>query len=120
MKANLNELRYKGTLNKLGHKGTLNKLGHKTLANGNTIPANTPLFDFRFGYYHMSLATNIQANVLDQLSNTVTIFVRHNDSFVGDDLHTITIDDVSYNIKEIEPDFSINGCDVLVLRKTGA
>ncbi|WP_251908573.1 hypothetical protein [Lentilactobacillus kefiri] len=111
MKANLNELRY---------KGTLNKLGYKTLANGNTIPANIGLFDFRFGYFHMSLQTNIQANVLDQLTNTVTIFARHNDSFVGDDLHTITIDDVSYNIKEIEPDFDINGCDVLILKRTGA
>lgn len=111
MKANLNEMRY---------KATLNKLGYKTLANGNTIPANMPLFDFRFGYYKMSLSTNIQANVLDQLSNTVTIFARHNDSFVGDSLHSVTIDDVSYNIKEIEPDFDINGCDVLVLKKVGA
>ncbi len=111
MKANLNEMRY---------KATLNKLGHKTLANGNTIPENVRLFDFRFGYYHMSLTTNIQANVLDQLSNTVTIFCKHNDSFVGDSLHTVTIDDVSYNIKEIEPDFDINGCDVLILKRTGA
>ena len=111
MKANLNEMRY---------KATLNKLGHKTLANGNTIPANTPLFDFRFGYYKQSLQTNIQANVLDVLSNTIIIFVRHNDSFVSDSLHTVTIDDVSYNIKEIEPDFDINGCDVLVLKKVGA
>lgn len=111
MKANLNELRY---------KATLNKLGYKTLANGNTIPANTPLFDFRFGYYHMSLQTNIQANVLDELTNTLTIFAKHNDSFVGDSLHTVTIDDVSYSIKEIEPDFDINGCDVLVLKKVGA
>ena len=110
----------KTDLNRMRYKGTLNKLGYKTLANGNTIPANTPLFDFRFGYYKMSLQTNIQANVLDQLTNTVTIFARHNDSFVGDDLHTITIDDVSYNIKEIEPDFDINGCDVLVLKKVGA
>ena len=109
MKINLNKLRY---------KATLNKLGHKTLANGNTIPANVRLFDFRFGYYHMSLQTNIQANVLDQLSNTVTIFARHNDSFVGDSLHTVTIDDVSYSIKET--DFDINGCDVLVLKKVGA
>ena len=112
MKVKLSELRF---------KGTLNKLGYKTLANGNTIPANTPLFDFRFGYYHMSLSTNIQANILDQLTNTVTIFARHNDSFVGDSLHTVTIDDVSYGIiKEIEPDFDINGCDVLVLKKVGA
>ena len=108
MKANLNRMRY---------KGTLNKLGYKTLANGNTIPANTPLFNFRFGYYKMSLSTNIQANILDQLTNTVTIFVRHNDSFVGE--HTVTIDNVSYSIKEIEPDFDINGCDVLVLEKSG-
>lgn len=110
MKANLNEMRY---------KATLNKLGYKTLANGNTIPANTPLFDFRFGYYHMSLVTNIQANVLDQLTNNTVIFARHNDSFVGDS-HTVTIGNVSYNIKEIEPDFDINGCDVLVLKKVGA
>lgn len=110
----------KTDLNRMRYKGTLNKLGHKTLANGNTIPANTPLFDFRFGYYHMSLSTNIQANILDQLTNTVTIFVRHSDSFVGDSLHTVTIDNVSYNIKEIEPDFDINGCDVLILKRTGA
>ena len=111
MKINLNELRY---------KATLNKLGHKTLANGNIVPVNVRLFDFRFGYYHMSLSTNIQANILDQLTNTVTIFVRHSDSFVGDSLHTVTIDNVSYNIKEIEPDFDINGCDVLILKRTGA
>ena len=111
MKANLNRLRY---------KGTLNKLGYRELANGNTIPANTPLFTFRFGYYRMNLTTNIQANVLDQLSNTVTIFAKHNDSFTSDSSHTVTIDDVSYNIKEIEPDFDINGCDVLVLKKVGA
>lgn len=111
MKANLNELRY---------KATLNKLGYKTLANGNTIPANEALFDFRFGCYRMNLITNIQANVLDQLTNTVTIFARHSDSFVGDSLHTITINNVSYSIKEIEPDFDVNGCDVLVLKKVGA
>ncbi len=109
MKANLNEMRY---------KATLNKLGHKTLANGNTIPVNEKLFDFRFGYYRVNLVTSIQANVLDQLSNTVTIFARHSDSFTSDSLHTVTIDDVSYGIKEIELD--INGCDVLVLKKVGA
>lgn len=111
MKINLNGLRY---------KATLNKLGHKTLANGNTIPENVRLFDFRFGYYHMSLSTNIQANVLDQLSNTVTIFARHSENFVNDGQHSITIGNVSYSIKEIEPDFDINGCDVLVLKKVGA
>ena len=102
------------------YKATLNKLGHKTLANGNTIPVNEKLFDFRFGYYRVNLVTSIQANILDQLTNTVTIFARHNDSFVGDSLHTVTIDDVSYSIKEIEPDFDINGCDVLILKRTGA
>ncbi|WP_251908499.1 hypothetical protein [Lentilactobacillus kefiri] len=111
MKADLSELRY---------KATLNKLEHKTLANGNTIPVNIGLFDFRFGYYHMSLVTNIQADILDRLSDTVTIYAKHSDSFVGDSLHTVTIDNVSYNIKEIEPDYNMNGCDVLVLKKVGA
>ena len=110
MKIRLNEMRY---------KAKLNKLGHKTLANGNTIPVNEKLFDFRFGYYRVNLVTSIQANVLDQFTNTTTIFARHSDSFVNDGQHSVTINNVTYNIKDIEPDYDINACDVLVLKKVG-
>lgn len=111
MKANLSELRY---------QATLNKQGYKELANGNTIPTNEPIMTFRFGYYRMSLVADVQANVLDQLVNTVTIFTRHSDQFVNDGQHSVTIGSITYNIKNINSDFSINGCDTITLKKVGA
>ncbi len=110
MKANLNEMRYIGVLNELeqtqnDYGGIINKL--------------TPLLTFRFGYYHMSLVTNVEASVIDQLVNTTTIFTRHNSLFISDPSLSITIDNVSYSIQSIIPDFDINGCDVITLKKVG-
>ena len=111
MKANLNEMRYKGVLNELqqtqnDYGGIINKL--------------TPLLTFRFGYYHMSFTVNVEARVIDQLVDTVTIFTRHNSLFISDPSHTITIDNVSYSITSVIPSFGINGCDVITLKKVGA
>ena len=111
MKANLNELRYKGVLNQLTQtQGEY----------GNFINKLTPLLTFRFGYYHMSFKVNVEARVIDQLVNTITIFTRHNPLFINDPSHTITIDNVSYSITSVIPDFEINGCDVITLKKVGA
>lgn len=111
MKANLNELRYVGVLNQLQqiqneYGGITNKL--------------TPLLTFRFGYYHMSFTVNVEASVIDQLVNTTTIFTRHNSLFTSDPSHSITIDNVSYSIQSVVPDFDINGCDTITLKKVGA
>jgi len=111
MKANLNSMRYVGVLNKLtqtqnDYGGIINKL--------------TPLLTFRFGYYHMSLTVNVEARVIDQLVNTTSIFARHNSLFINDPSHTITIDNVSYSIQSVVPDFDVNGLDTITLKKVGA
>lgn len=111
MKANLNELRYKGVLDKLtqtqdDYGGFVNKL--------------TPLTTFRFGYYHMSFKVNVEARVIDQLVNTITIFTRHNPLFMSDPSLLITIDNVSYSITSVIPDFDVNGLDTITLKKVGA
>ena len=111
MKANLNEMRYVGVLNQLtqtqnDYGGIINKL--------------TPLLKFRFGYYRMSLTTNVEARVIDQLVNTTTIFTRHNSLFIGDPSLSITIDNVSYSIQSVVPDFDVNGLDTITLKKVGA
>lgn len=111
MKANLNELRYVGVLNKLTQtQGEY----------GNFINKLTPLLTFRFGYYHMSFKVNVEARVIDQLTNTITIFTRHNPLFINDPSHTITIDNVSYSITSVIPDFDVNGLDTITLKKVGA
>jgi len=111
VKANLSELRYVGVLNKLqqtqnDYGGIINKL--------------TPLLTFRFSYYHMSLVTNVEASVIDQLVNTTTIFTRHNSLFISDPSLSITIDNVSYSIQSVVPDFDVNGLDTITLKKVGA
>lgn len=111
MKAQLNELRYVGVLNKLqqtqnDYGGIINKL--------------TPLLTFRFSYYHMSLVTNVEAGVLDQLVNTTSIFTRHNSLFISDPSLSIKIDNVSYSIQSVVPDFDVNGLDTITLKKVGA
>ena len=117
MKANLNELRY---------KATLNKLGYKTLANYNTIPVNTPLFDFWFGYYKQSLSQSVSSNAFDYLKDKVTIIARHDDHFVtalSDTSYTITLpkpNDKTYNVASVNPDYSLNGYDTIVLSATAA
>jgi len=111
VKANLNELRYVGVLNKL--KQTQNEYG-------GIINKLTPLLTFRLGYYRMSLTVNVEASVIDQLVNTITIFTRHNPIFMSDPSLSITIDDVSYSIQSVVPDFDINGLDTITLKKVGA
>lgn len=111
MKANLNELRYVGVLNQVTQTQGMY---------GNFINTLTPLLTFRFGYYHMSLTTNVEASVIDQLVNTTTIFTRHNSLFISDPSHSITIDGVSYNIQSVIPDFDVNGLDTITLKKVGA
>lgn len=111
MKTNLSEMRYVGVLNKLTqtqneYGGIINKL--------------TPLLTFRFGYYHMSFTVNVEARVIDQLVNTITIFTRHNSLFTSDPSHSITIDNVSYNIQSVVPGFDVNGLDTITLKKVGA
>lgn len=111
MKANLNEMRYVGVLNEL--QQTQNDYG-------GFITKLTPLLTFRFGYYHMSFTVNVEARVIDQLVNTITIFTRHNSLFYSDPSRSITIDNVSYSIESVIPDFDINGCDTITLKKVGA
>lgn len=117
MKIRLNELRY---------KATLNKLGHKTLANYNTIPVNTPLFDFWFSYYKQSLSQSVSSNAFDFLKDKVTIIVRHDDYFVtalSDTSYTITLpkpNDKTYNVASVNPDYEVNGYDTIVLSAVGA
>jgi len=111
MKADLSEMRYVGVLNEL--KQTQNDYG-------GIINKLAPLLTFRFGYFHMSFTVNVEARVIDQLVNTITIFTRHNPLFISDPSHTITIDDVSYSIQSVVPDFDINGCDTITLKKVGA
>ena len=111
MKANLNSMRYVGVLNELqqiqnDYGGIVNKL--------------TPLLTFRFGYFHMSFKVNVEARVIDQLVNTITIFTRHNPLFYSDPSRSITIDNVSYSIESVIQNFDINGCDVITLKKVGA
>ena len=117
MKARLNELRY---------KATLNKLGYKTLANYNTIPVNTPLFDFWFGYYKQSLSQSVSSNAFDFLKDKVTIIARHDDYFVtamSDNSYTITLpapNSKTYNVASVNPDYEVNGYDTIVLSATAA
>lgn len=111
MKANLSELRYVGVLNQVTQtQGEYGSFDTKL----------TPLLTFRFGYYHMSFTVNVEARVIDQLVNTITIFTRHNPLFISDPSLSITIDNVSYSIQSIIPDFDVNGLDTITLKKVGA
>ncbi|GEL29327.1 hypothetical protein [Lentilactobacillus kefiri] len=111
MKANLNEMRYVGVLNKLQQtQGEYGSFDTKL----------TPLLTFRFGYYHMSFTVNVEARVIDQLVNTITIFTRHNSLFISNPSLSITIDNVSYSIQSVIPDFDMNGLDTITLKKVGA
>ena len=113
-------------LNRMRYKATLNKLGHRTLANGNTIPVNTPLFDFWFGYYKQSLSQSVSSNAFDYLKDKVTIIARHDDYFVtalSDTSYTITLpkpNDKTYSVASVNPDCEVNGYDTIVLSAIGS
>lgn len=113
-------------LERLRYKGSFNRQGYKELPNGNNINTNEPLFSFWFGYYKQSLSQSVSSNAFDYLKDKPIIVVRHDDRFttaMNDTSFTITLpspNDKTYNVASINPDYEVNGYDVIVLSTVGA
>ncbi|MCT3064329.1 hypothetical protein [Lactiplantibacillus pentosus] len=113
------------TLERLRYRGSFNKQKATELDNGNFVYDNEKVFDFYFGYYKQSLSQSVSSNAFNYLKDKVTIVVRHSEHFViatNDTSFTITLpkpNDKTYNIASINPDYEVNGYDVLVLSTVG-
>lgn len=108
--SNLSSLRYVATLYEPHSvKDLETAIRHETLKD---------LGKIYFAYYKPKMKYDIESATPGAIKNNTVIMVRH-DRRLAVATIKIKIDDTIYRIVEYEPDFNVNGFDVVTLQRAG-